>query len=95
MREYPEIPNIDKITIETRENFIRIREENARLLVKKTLPYLKDSIIQLEMAKKNGINSCSIKCDESEVVAELIRKFSEEKYETKYVNNSLIISWPE
>jgi hypothetical protein len=95
MKEYPEIPNIEKHVEETRANYIRIRDEKNNAIRNKTLPYFKDSIIQLEMAKKHGSNSCSLKCDDVDVVNELIKKYSEEKYEIKYVNQSVIISWPE
>lgn len=91
--KYPDIPNIEKLSEETKNIRNKIKQEALKLLLDKSTPYFEEILLQIEMAKGHGFNVCSIKCEDVDVVAEITKKYSEAKFDVKYVNPVLYISW--
>lgn len=92
--KYPEIPNIEKLSEETKNIRNRIKQEALKILLDKSTPFFDEILIQIELAKGFGFNVCSIKCEDLEVVDEIKKKYIEAKYEVKYERPVLHIGWP-
>ena len=92
--KYPEIPKIETLTEETRNNKNNVKSESMRELITKTIPVFQEILVQIEKAKNAGYNTCVIKCEDSEIVSEVTKKYTEAKYEVKYVKPTLYICWP-
>jgi len=89
-----EIPNIEDVVKATRNNRDKIKDHEKAILMHKATPVFKEIVVEMEKAQKVGFNTCSVKCEDDEVVHEVIRQYGEAKYNVKYSKPNLQIIWP-